>query len=110
MARLTLLPHVVSLWWDLFAARRQLAAARMRLQRVGSERDASLGLLFGFRSIARFMGVSRNQARALARRGSIPVFVLDGVPCARRSVLVDHIVQLEQGALPTREVNNGERS
>ena len=54
-----------------------------------------LDLLFGHVAIARFMGLSKNQARALIQRRAIPSFVLDGVTCARKSSIASHIMTLE---------------
>ena len=54
-----------------------------------------LDLLYGLGAIARFMGLSRNQVRALVAHSAIPAFTLDGVTCARRSSIRGHLRRLE---------------
>ena len=59
-----------------------------------------LDLLYGLGAIARFMGLSRNQVRALMAHGAIPAFTLDGVACARRSGIRGHLRKLEAATAP----------
>ena len=54
-----------------------------------------LDLLFGTRAIARYMGLSRGQARSLVVSRQIPCFELGGVTCARRSSIQRHLLALE---------------
>ena len=60
-----------------------------------------LDLLYGVRAIARFLTLSKGQTRGLIKRGSIPTFELDGVDCALRTSIFDH--------LKTLEAHHGER-
>lgn len=79
---------------------------QLRLLRAGhalgllppTRRTERLDLLFGIAAIARFMGLSKGQARGLVARRAIPCFELDGVACARRSSIVRHLQALEARA------------
>lgn len=76
--------------------RRPLRLLRAWLARYRGPELEPLGILFGLKAVARFMGVSKQQARALSRRGAIPTFELDGVTCARRSAIRQHVEALER--------------
>ncbi len=76
----------------------RLRLSRMRPARSRGAPAGRLDLLFGTRAIARYMGVSRRQGRALVVGGAIPTFELSGVPCARRSTLRRRVRALEPGA------------
>ena len=56
---------------------------------------AALDLLYGVRAIARFMSLSKKQTRTLLKRRAIPCFSLDGVDCALRTSIFDHLKAME---------------
>jgi hypothetical protein len=77
----------------------------MRFPFVGRRADPAdaepLGILFGIRAVARYLGVTKNQARSLAARGLVPCFDFGGVTCARRTMLRRHIEAMEAEGMMT---------
>ncbi len=71
--------------------RLRLRWGRMRPAQGQDSSFARLDLLFGTRAIARYIGVTRKQGRALVSGGAIPTFDLAGVTCARRSNVRQHV-------------------
>lgn len=62
-----------------------------------AEPPGEIGLLYGSRAIARFCNLTKAQAKALIRARKLPTFELGGVTCARKSVILQKIEQLEAG-------------
>lgn len=87
------------------AVARDIEAERRRVGPAPDPVDAEpLGILFGIRAVASYLGVTKNQARSLAARGLVPCFDVGDVTCARRAVLRRHIEALEAEARSRFEV------